>query len=426
MTSVAPSIRDIAGAARGAARQLAQLHRPAKDAALIRIAELLETDQDPILAANAEDIARVREAGAEPYFVERLTLTSERLNGIARETRQVAALDDPVGEVIDARTLANGLQLARRRVPLGVIACIYESRPNVTIDIATLCLKSGNAVILRGGKEAQRANTALGQVVARALAESGLPGDAVQVISDPDRALIDEILQMPESIDLVIPRGGQALQDHVRDNSRVPYVVGGVGVVHIYVDRDARIDMALDIVDNAKRRRYSICNAVDTVLVHEAVAPYFLPKLAVVWAGSVTALCDERALEILAPFAEKGLAVEPALPEHWDTEHLALRCGIRVVDDLEGALGHIEEHGSGHSEAIVTERYDMAMRFLDEVDSAVVYVNASTQFTDGAQFGLGAEVAISTGKVHARGPLGLRELTSYKWTVMGQGQVRPK
>ncbi len=426
MTSVAPSIRESAAAARGAARELAMLSRTQKDAALHRVADLLETRQDQVLSANAHDTARVRESGADDYFIERLTLTPERLNGIARETRQVASLDDPVGEMFDARTLPNGLRIGRRRVPLGVIACIYESRPNVTIDIATLCLKSGNAVILRGGKEAQQTNTALGRLVKEALSESGIPGAAVQVVSDPDRALVDEILQMTGEIDLVIPRGGQSLVDNVRKNSRVPYVAGGVGVVHIYVDRDARLDMAVDIVDNAKRRRYSICNAVDTVIVHEAIAEFLLPKLAVMWAGSVTVLCDDRALGILSPFGEKGLAVQPAMAEDWDTEHLALRAGIRIVDDIDGALKHIEEHGSGHSEAIVTERYDLAMRFLDEVDSAVVYVNTSTQFTDGAQFGLGAEVAISTGKVHARGPIGLRELTSYKWVVMGDGQVRPK
>ncbi|MGK2966077.1 MAG: glutamate-5-semialdehyde dehydrogenase [Tepidiformaceae bacterium] len=425
MTTTASFLGETAARAKTAARALARLPRGQKDAALLRIAELLETDQAAILEANAKDVAAAREAGLDEYMVERLTLNSARLNGIAAETRQVASLDDPVGEVFDSRTLPNGLLIGRRRVPLGVIACIYESRPNVTIDIASLCLKSGNASILRGGKEARHSNAALGVVLQRALADTGLPADAVQVISDPDRALVDELLGMGTAIDLVIPRGGKSLVEHVRAHATMPVIAGGIGVVHIYVDRAADLQMALDIVDNAKRRRYSICNAVDTVLVHAAIAPAFLERLAELWAGSVTLLGDTRAVSLLQPLATGGLEVQPALAGDWDTEHLALRCGIRLVDSMDEALEHIEQHGSGHSEAIVSEDYTAAMRFMDEVDSAAVYINASTQFTDGAQFGLGAEVAISTGKVHARGPLGLRELTSYKWTIFGKGQVRP-
>ncbi|HET7737569.1 MAG TPA: glutamate-5-semialdehyde dehydrogenase [Tepidiformaceae bacterium] len=425
MTTTASFLGETAARAKTAARALARLPRGQKDAALLRIAELLETDQAAILEANAKDVAAAREAGLDDYMVERLTLNSARLNGIAAETRQVASLDDPVGEVFDSRTLPNGLLIGRRRVPLGVIACIYESRPNVTIDIASLCLKSGNASILRGGKEARHSNAALGVILQRALADTGLPADAVQVISDPDRALVDELLGMGTAIDLVIPRGGKSLVEHVRAHATMPVIAGGIGVVHIYVDRAADVQMALDIVDNAKRRRYSICNAVDTVLVHAAIAPAFLARLAELWAGNVTVLGDTRAVSLLQPLANGGLDVQPALPDDWDTEHLALRCGIRLVESMDEALEHIEQHGSGHSEAIVSEDYTAAMRFMDEVDSAAVYVNASTQFTDGAQFGLGAEVAISTGKVHARGPLGLRELTSYKWTIFGKGQVRP-
>lgn len=424
MTSTASFLAEVTGSARTASRQLARVGRGEKDAALNRVAELLESDQGPILEANAADIEAARGMGLDEYMIERLTLDAKRLAGIAAETRQVAKLDDPVGEMFDARRLPNGLRIGRRRVPLGVVACIYESRPNVTIDIAALCLKSGNASILRGGKEARHSNAALGAVLGRALADTGLPPAAAQVIADPDRALVEELLGAGPAIDLLIPRGGKALVDHVRANATMPVVAGGIGVVHVYVDAAASLGMALDIVDNAKRRRYSICNAVDTVLVHESVAPAFLGELGKRWAGSVTILGDTRAMQVL-PAGVHGLDVRPARAEDWDTEHLALRCGLRVVASLDEALAHIERHGSGHSEAIVTEDYSAAERFMDEVDSAAVYVNASTQFTDGAQFGLGAEVAISTGKVHARGPLGLRELTSYKWTIFGKGQVRP-
>lgn len=423
MTMTTSLLRDRAAAARAASRPLARVSSAVKNAALARIAELLETAQTGILEANALDLANAREAGLDDYFVERLTLNPDRLRAIAADTRQVMRLEDPVGEVFDARTLPNGLQIGRRRIPLGVLACIYESRPNVTVDIAVLCLKSGNAAILRGGKEARHSNESLGKLLQKALAGSGIPSDAVQVISDPDRAHVDELLEMNDLIDIVVPRGGSQLIDYVRRKATMPVVAHGDAVVQIYVDADANLEQAISIVDNAKTRRYSICNAVDTLLVHEAIAPAFLGRLSKTWGPKVTFICDERAREILSRAGATNL--EDASDGTWKIEHLALRVGVRIVDSMAEAVEHIETYGSHHSDAILTENYSNAMEFLDAVDSAAVYVNASTQFTDGAQFGLGAEVGISTQKMHARGPMGLRELTSYKWTIVGRGQVRP-
>jgi len=425
MTTAASLVRERAAAARAASKKLATISTGAKNEALLRIATLLETEQAPLLEANARDLAAARESNLEDAFVERLTLTSGRLDGIAADTRSVARLEDPVGEMFDTRTLPNGMLIGRRRVPLGVVACIYESRPNVTVDIAALCLKSGNASILRGGKEARHSNAALGELIQRALEGTGVPAGAVQVISDPDRAHVDDLLKARDLIDLVVPRGGKELVERVRRDATMPVVAHGDAVVQIYVDEFADLDMAESVVDNAKTRRYSICNAVDTLLVHAAVAPAFLDRMAARWGSKVTLLGDDRALSLLTPVRHPGISVERARPEDWETEHLALRLGVRIVDTMEEALAHIDEHGSHHSDAIITENYSRAMRFFDEVDSAAVYVNASTQFTDGAQFGLGAEVGISTQKMHARGPMGLRELTSYKWTIFGKGQVRP-
>jgi glutamate-5-semialdehyde dehydrogenase len=423
MTTVTASIRERAAAARAASRRLANLSTAAKDAALLRIAELLETEQGPILDANARDLEAGRAAGLDDYFLERLALSSQRLNAIAADTRAVSRLPDPVGEVFDARTLPNGLQIARRRVPLGVVACIYESRPNVTIDIAALALKSGNASVLRGGKEARHSNAALGEIIRKALDGSEVPADAVQVVSDPDRVHVDELLKAHDLIDVMVPRGGAQLIEYVRQNATMPVVAHGEAVVQIYVDQFADLDLAANVVDNAKTRRYSICNAVDTLLLHAAIAPAFLDRMAALWGSKVTFIADDRAYALLAP--TPGVAIERATDETWRTEHLALRAGVRIVDSLDQAMEHIQTYGSHHSDAILTENYSNAMRFVDEVDSAAVYVNASTQFTDGAQFGLGAEVGISTQKMHARGPMGLRELTSYKWTIFGRGQVRP-
>ncbi|HEY8490916.1 MAG TPA: glutamate-5-semialdehyde dehydrogenase [Dehalococcoidia bacterium] len=413
-------------AARAAARRLAFLSTDVKNAALHNVAAALLEREEEILAANRQDVADGRAAGLEEAFLDRLLLTHERLAAMASDVRTIAALPDPVGEEFDVRTLPNGLRVGRRRVPLGVIGTVYESRPNVTVDIACLCLKSGNAVILRGGKEALRSNLALGRVVVDAVTAAGVPEGAVQVVESPDRALVEEMLRLREYIDLMVPRGGAQLIRYVAEHAAMPVIAGGIGVCHTYVDADADVAMAVDVVHNAKTRRPSICNALDTVLVHSQVAPAFLPELARRWAGAGVELrCDRRAETILAALDLPGLRVTSAAPEDFGKEFLALIAAVRVVDSLDEALEHIERYGSGHSEAIVTRDYGRAMRFLNEVDAAAVYVNASTQFTDGGQFGLGAEVGISTGKFHARGPMGLRELTTYKWVILGNGQTRP-
>ena len=410
-------------AAREAARLLAKAGGQAKNAALENIAEGLSERQSEILAANEQDLAAGREAGLGDALLDRLMLDPDRLAGLASDVRAVAMLPDPVGETLDMREMPNGLSVGRRSVPLGVIGAIYESRPNVTIDISALCLKSGNAVILRGGREAAHSNTALAELVRDALEEAGLPRDAAQRVESTDRALVGRMLTMRGVIDLIIPRGGQALINRVAAEATVPAVTGGVGVCHTYVDRSADVDMAVKIVHNAKVQRPSVCNALDTVLVHSAIAPAYLPRLAEAFGEEgVEARCDRRALSILGP--TEALKVRPATEEDWSTEFLSLTAAVRVVDSLDEALDHIVSYGSGHSDAIVTEDYSAAMRFLDDVDSSAVMVNASTRFNDGGQFGLGAEVAISTNKMHARGPMGLRELTSYKWVVLGSGQVR--
>jgi glutamate-5-semialdehyde dehydrogenase len=423
MTAIASELEQKGRIARTASRKLATLPSAVKDQALLAIAKALEAQTDAIVAANAVDVADARDNGLGEHLVDRLLLTPSRIAGMATDVRAVAALTDPVGETIDMRRLPNGLQVGRRRVPLGVIGTIYESRPNVTVDIATLCLKSGNAVILRGGKEAIRSNTALARILRDAVAGSGVPEGAVQLVESTDRALVGEMLRMRDVIDLMIPRGNADLIRRVYEEATMPVVAGGIGVCHTYVDATADLGMARDIVFNAKTRRYSICNALDTLLVDRAVGESHLPPIArALVEYGVELRCDPAAAAVLERSSVPFVA---ALDEDFGTEFLALRAAVRLVDGIEGALAHIEEYGSGHSEAIVTEHYGNAQRFLNEVDAAAVYVNASTQFTDGAQFGLGAEVGISTQKMHARGPMGLRELTSYKWIIYGEGQTRP-
>jgi glutamate-5-semialdehyde dehydrogenase len=335
-------------------------------------------------------------------------------------------LPDPVGEMIDMRTLPNGLRVGRRRVPLGVIAAIYESRPNVTVDIASLCLKSGNACILRGGKETINSNRVIAGVLREAIASAGAPGEAVQLIENTDRALVGELLKMREVIDLVVPRGGAELIRYVADNATMPVLTGGIGVCHTYVDRAADVEKAARVVHNAKTRKFSICNALDTVLVHREIAGEALPAIARRWSeAGVEMRCDENALRILQAAEVPEAKLRPASAEDFGHEFLALIAAVKVVDSLDDALEHIYRYGTGHSDAIITEDYSAAMRFLDEVDTAVCYVNASTQFTDGGQFGLGAEIIDSTQKTIARGPVGLREITTYKWIVLGDGQTRP-
>lgn len=410
-------------AAQEASARLARLPSDVRNDALENIARALETEPGPVLAANEADYREATEAGINDAFLDRLLLTSDRLNGMAADVRGVAALPDPVGEVIETFTMGNGLAVEKRRIPLGVLASIYESRPNVTTDIVSLALKSGNACLLRGGKETLRSNMALVSLAHRAMGEAGLPTAAVQFVEDTDRGLVDVMLRMKEYINLVVPRGGTGLINFVAANATMPAITGGVGVCHTYVDRDADSEMAANIVYNAKVQRPTVCNALDTVLVHAEAAARCLPEIASrLNEAGVELRCDHRALSILGP--EKGLKAVPAEPEDFGQEFLALIASVKVVDSLDDALGHIGSYGSGHSEAIVTGDRVAAERFLNEVDAAAVYHNTSTRFTDGAQFGLGAEVGISTQKFHARGPLGLRELTSYKWVVRGKGQIR--
>ncbi len=411
-------------AAKAASRRMAYLSAEVKNKALHNVSNDLLARKDEILAANQIDYKQAEASGMSAAMLDRLMLDSSRLEGIAQDVLAVAALPDPVGEVFDMRTLPNGLQLGRKRVPLGVIGAIYESRPNVTIDISALCLKSGNALILRGGKEAIHSNSALAGVVQQAATRAGVPEGAVQFIDNPDRALLDRFLKMGDIIDLIIPRGGAGLIKFVTENATMPVVSGGIGVCHTYVDRSADIDKAVAIAFNAKVQRPTVCNALDTLLVHKDIAQRYLPLVAEEWAkAGVEMHCDEKALSILK--SRPSLKLVPATDEDWGKEFLSLVAAIKVVSSLDKALEHIERYGSGHSEAIVTEEYQAAMRFLNEVDAACVYVNASTRFTDGGQFGLGAEVGISTQKLHARGPLGVKELTSYKWIIFGSGQVRP-
>ena len=423
MTTLSSELISIGQQARAAARKLARLATNVKNTALLNIAEALGSRQKEILSANERDYEQGKRSGLGEALLDRLLLNSERLEAMAADVRSIVLLPDPVGEQFDVRTLPNGLTVGKRRVPLGVIGAIYESRPNVTVDIACLCLKSGNAAILRGGSESIHSNTALARLVRDAVVSAGVPEDAVQFIENTDRSLVGQMLSMREYIDMMIPRGGAELIRRVAEEASMPAVTGGIGVCHMYVDQSADLKKAVDIAYNAKVQRPTVCNALDTLLVHVKEAPQYLPQIVNAWMeAGVEVRADNRAMSILGPLED--LRISPATEDDWGKEFLSLIAAVKVVDSLEGALEHIERYGSGHSEAIVTEDYSAAMRFLDEVDAAVVLVNASTRFNDGAEFGLGAEVAISTNKIHARGPMGLRELTSYKWTVLGSGQVR--
>ena len=421
MTTTTSEIEEKARAAKQAARRLATLSTRVKNAALYGLADALIAHEADVLDANARDLERGRRDGLTPAVLDRLTLTRERLAAIAADVRNVAALPDPVGESLEMKTLPNGMLVGKMRVPFGVIGAIYENRPNVTVDIASLCLKAGSASILRGGKEALESNIVLGRVINAALAAAGVPDGAVQIIESSDRAMVAEMLQMKQYIDLVVPRGGEELIRFVEKNATMPVLIGGIGVCHTYVDAAADLDKARDIVVNAKTRRFSICNALDTIIVHADVAARFLPDVAgALAAKGVELRCDARSYEILAG----GSGVVRATEDDFGKEWIALIASVKVVDSYEEATDFIYRYSSGHSDAIVTENYTTAMRFLREVDTAVCYVNVSTQFTDGGQFGLGAEIIDSTQKFHARGPVGLREICTYKWIVFGTGQVR--
>tara|TARA_B100001750_G_scaffold240015_1_gene249015 strand:+ start:772 stop:2043 length:1272 start_codon:yes stop_codon:yes gene_type:complete len=409
--------------ARQASRQLAQLPSTVKNRALETIAANLHNRQDELLRANEEDITTGQNTGLLDNVLGRLLLDSTKLESMANDIRRVVALPDPTGEEYDIRTLPNGLEISRRRTPLGVIGVIYESRPNVTIDISALCIKSGNAAILRGGKEAINSNKALALIVRDSISSAGIPRDAVQFIGSPDRTLVSNMLKLSDYIDLMIPRGGAELVRRVAEEAKMPAVTGGIGVCHTYVDRTANEDMAVEIAYNAKTSSPYVCNALDTLLIHTDVASTLLPKIATRLGNSnVTLNCDSRALNILSDSSSS--LIKAATDVDWGHEYLSLTAAIKIVDSLDDALDHIDTFGSGHTDVIVTEDHTSATKFLDTVDSSVVMVNASSRFNDGAQFGLGAEVAISTNKTHARGPMGLQELTSYKWIVVGEGQVR--
>jgi glutamate-5-semialdehyde dehydrogenase len=410
--------------AKAAGRKLALISSAQKNAALEAIATALVAQAGPILAANAEDLEQARNAGLSAALLDRMLLTEARLMAIANDVRNVARLPDPVGEQFDHTVLPNALRVHKRRVPLGVVGVIYEARPNVTVDIATLCLKSGNAAILRGGKEITRSCTALVAVIQQAIHDAGLPSNTIQVISNPDRSLVEQLLKLDRYVDVIIPRGGAALHQFCRDNATIPVITGGIGVCHVYVDNEADIAKIVPIVHNTKVQRPSVCNALDTLLVQREIAPTVLPLVANdLLAANVELRVDEEAASILQAAQLTNSAILPAGPSDFGTEFMALILSVRVVSDLDEALEHIAQYGD-HSDAIITENREHAERFVASVDSSAVFVNASTRFNDGGQLGLGAEIAVSTQKIHVRGPMALRELTSYKWVIEGDGQVR--
>ncbi|WP_040975908.1 glutamate-5-semialdehyde dehydrogenase [Necropsobacter massiliensis] len=408
--------------AKQAAFVLAQLSAKDKNNALLLIAEQLETQADTILAANAQDIAQAKQNGLCAALLDRLLLTEARLRAIAEDVRHVVSLADPVGKIIDGGTLDSGLKIERVRVPLGVIGTIYEARPNVTIDTAALCLKTGNAVILRGGKETRHSNAALVGVIQQALQQADLPKHAVQAITDPDRELVLQLLKLDRYVDMIIPRGGAGLHALCKQHSHIPVITGGVGVCHIFVEQSADLQRALALIANAKTQRPSTCNTLETLLVQRSIAADFLPRLAAYLKDKqVKFHADPTALALLQQTGAEVVAVQEAeLRQEWGSPDL----NVVIVQDIEQAVAHIAEYGTQHSEAILTASQQLARQFVNQVDAAAVYINASTRFTDGGQFGLGAEVAVSTQKLHARGPMGLEALTSYKWIGSGDYLVR--
>jgi glutamate-5-semialdehyde dehydrogenase len=398
-------------AAKDAAFELATASTAQKNQALAIIADELEANSAAILAANAKDIELGREAGLTDALLDRLLLNEERLTAIANDVRNVISLNDPVGSEIDSKVLENGMSLSRRRVPLGVVGVIYEARPNVTIDIAALCLKTGNASILRGGKETFFSNMELVKVIQSALAKANLPAASVQYIEKPDRELVSQLLKLDDYVDMIIPRGGAGLHKMCKENSTIPVIIGGFGISHIFVDESADLEKSLNVVENSKVQRPSACNSLDTLLVHEKIAAQFLPMIVERMNDKVTFVIEPKAKALMA----QATQIRDAVEGDFDTEWLSYTLGVKVVSDVKDAIDHMRVHNASHSDAIMTNSLENSELFINSVGSAAVYVNASTRFTDGAQFGLGAEVAVSTQKLHARGPMGLEELTSYKW-----------
>jgi len=410
--------------ARAAGIQLARATTAQKNAVILALAAALEANTPSILAANKLDVDEARANGTDEIWIkDRLDLT-KRMTGMIADVRKVAELPDPVGKVFDEQTLANGLHVSKRRTPLGVLGVIYEARPNVTIDVAVLAIKSSNAAILRGGKEAMRSNLAMIKVLRDTLVANGLSADIIQYIESTDRRYVGEMLRLHQYIDLIIPRGGNDLHRFCRENSTIPVITGGIGVCHLFVDESADLDAVLPVIHNAKTQRPATCNAVETVLVHTNIAASFLPRLVEHLAkDGVTFRAEPKALAAL--HGAGGDHVQAAGPEDFDMEWYALILSLKVVDNLDEAINHIRQHSTQHSDGILTRNIDNANRFLDEVDSAAVYWNASTRFTDGSALGLGAEIAVSTQKLHARGPMALEELTTYKWVIIGENHLRP-
>jgi glutamate-5-semialdehyde dehydrogenase len=416
-------IAHMGAAARAASTRMAAAPTAAKNAALTALARLLRGDRTALQAANAKDIEAAQAAGLAVPMVDRLRLTDKVLDTVAEGCDQIAAMPDPIGEITDLRRRPSGISVGHMRVPLGVFGMIYESRPNVTIEAASLAIKSGNACILRGGSEAIHSNLALWQLVRTALIEAGLPPDAVQLVQTTDRAAVGFLIASPEAVDVIIPRGGKGLIERISKEAKVPVIKHLDGNCHVFVDASAEIELALRVTDNAKTQKYSPCNAAESLLVHQAIAPSFLPRIGALFAAKgVEMRGDVKALELLRDVPEAQLTA--ATEQDWAEEYLAPIISVKVVTDLDEAIAHINRYGSHHTDAILTENHPNAMRFLREVDSASVMVNASTRFADGFEYGLGAEIGISTDKFHARGPVGLEGLTSMKWVVLGQGEVR--
>ncbi len=418
ITDVAGYMHGLGRAAREASRALARADTNAKNRALAVMAAAIRRDAAALLQANAEDVAAARAAGLDDAMIDRLAMTAKSVESMAAGLEQIAALPDPVGEMGGFAYRPSGIQVGRMRVPLGVIGIIYEARPNVTADAAGLCLKSGNACILRGGSEAIRANRAIAACVREGLREAGLPEAAVQVVATTDRAAVGELITMKQFVDVIVPRGGKSLVERIDREARIPVIKHLDGICHVFIDDDADMDKAVRIADNAKTQRLGTCNTMETLLVHAAIAPKVLPLLAKVYA--------DKGIELRGCERTRGLlpGIKAATEEDWRTEYLAAILSIRVVDGLDAAIDHINTYGSQHTDSIVTEDYTRARRFLREVDSSSVMVNASTRFADGFEYGLGAEIGISTDKLHARGPVGLEGLTTLKWIVLGDGQVR--
>ena len=414
--------REIATNAKRASRRLAVASSTEKNRALIAMSEALERRAQEILVENAEDVVEGRKKGLSAALIDRLMLDEQRLRGIARSLLDIAALPDPVGQVVEGWRTPEGLQIEKVRVPFGVIAVVYEARPNVTVDAAALCIKTGNSVVLRGGSDSYRSNRILAEVITGAALEADLPGDCIQFVASRDREALVDLLQLRDQIDLVIPRGGEALKEFLLEHSKVPVIYAAGGNCHVYVDKDADLRQALEITINAKCQRPGVCNAAETLLVHEAVAAEFLPVvLKALHERKVKLYVDARTRDLVG---ETELKLLKATDKHYATEFLDLEMAVKVVQGLEEAVEHISQYGTGHSEAIITQDLEASRRFAEAVDAAAIYVNASTRFTDGGVFGLGAEIGISTQKLHARGPLALRELTSTKYVVTGRGHIR--